>query len=151
MTESEQLQKSAREAYLRERLEDLGQYLDTLFTELESAHKARTKHGTMMAVVAMTWWISIMAVLHFGGPWLSVIENFANALFWLVLMREWLFILPHYFGIMDEIRGCLKTLEVLGIMDINRRDGRRLKKYRESWMAKMWEVLKAKKMREVFA
>lgn len=151
MTESEQLKKQADESLTRQRIDGLHAYLERLFSELEESHAARAKQLGMMTCTMCTWMISLFAMLYFGGTPLSIIEQLANILFWVVLGREWLFILPHYFGIVDEITGCITTLELLGMVDKNGSSRRRVKKYKESVIAKMWEALKSKRMREVFA
>lgn len=151
MGEMQELEKKAKEAYVKERFDELGQYMERLFSELDVAHAVRYKHATMMLAVAGVWWIAIMAHGVFGGPVLTITMNVAMCLYFAVWMTEWVFVLPHYFGIIYELEGCLKTLEILGMLD-KRRDGdRRIKKYKESWMFKMWEALKSQKMRSAFA
>lgn len=151
MTETEQLKRQADEARARERMSELEQYIQLLFTGLEEAHDAKRRHANLVMATTVTWWISVAALGILGGPIMNVVESLAFCLFILVSMREWIFILPHYFGILDELRGCITTLEILGIIEKGQGHRKRMKKYQESAIAKVWEALKAKRMREVFA
>lgn len=151
MSETEELQKKAKEQYVRERMSELEKYIDRLFSELEAAHRTRAKHGLMMMTVMSVWLISMLAMVTFGGTWLAITEQAANILFWMVMLVEWIIVLPRYFGLIDELKGCITTMEILGMIDKRDDGNKRIKKYRESWMAKMWEALKSKKMQKAFA
>ena len=151
MSEMKELEKSAKEAYMKQRVDELGEYINGLFDQLELALRRRAKHGLYFMGSWGTWILAIMCDAAFGGPVLGILHDAAFILYIAVFVAEWIFILPHYFGIISELDGCFKTLEILGMMD-KRDDGRRrIKKYKESWMYKFWESLKSKKMQQAFA
>ncbi len=151
MSEMQELEKKAKEEYVKQRTNELSEYIERLFTELELAHKRRAKHALMLMCVMCTWLISATAYVTFGGWELAALTQVANILFWITMMSEWVVILPRYFGLMDELKGCITTLEILGMLDRRDDGNRRIKKYRESWMAKMWAALKSEKMQKAFA
>lgn len=151
MSEMQDLEKNAKEAYVKQRMDELGAYIEDLFADLELAHRRRFKHQLYFMASWGTWVASMFANAFLGTPILAALQEMGFLLFLTVLCIEWTVIMPHYFGTIDKIDSCLKTLEILGMLD--KRDGgsRRVKKYKESWMYQFWQALKSQKMKEAFA
>lgn len=151
MSESQDLEKAAKESYVNQRMQELGQYIESLFAELDLAHRRRAKHRAYFLAAWGTWMLAGMCHAVFGGWELDALNQAAMLVFWGVAWAEWMIIMPHHFGIIDQLEGCFRTLEILGMLEPRDRGRRRIKKYKESWMYKFWQALKSQKMQQAFA
>ncbi len=151
MSEMKQLEKTAKEAYVQQKIEALKEYIDGRFDQMVIDVGRQRKHSMYYMSAWGTWCLSILCFSVFGGTLLDLLHQAAFALFVGVMWAEWVIILPSIFGVRDELRGCFKTLEILGMLDAEDGGEKRLLKYKESIMEKIWRWAKTEKMRQAFA
>lgn len=143
-TEMEQLKENTEKEKARETLSSIAAYMDTLLRGMREGHLL---HMRSMYMELTTMALLVLTVL-IGPDWTTAAANF---LFLFVMFRNWAFIWPKVNQHSQEFDGCIRTLEILGMIDRGDKHQRKSKKYRESWIAKMWEMAKQKKRTEAYA
>jgi hypothetical protein len=150
-TESEKLKAQADQQHVEQRFKELSTYLSKLFLRIDKYRETERRHRTLVLLVLGTLFFAQYMDATVGGVWLDILSTLAQILFYIMIAREWLFIIPVLMGARDEIYGVLKTLEILGFIDpLDGGQKRKLKMLKESWIAKVWDALKSKKMQEAF-
>lgn len=142
-TESEQFEKAAHAQLVQQKTDKLLAYMDKLIAEMDQAYALHRRDGLICFFMFLTYFTVILAKVVMPGVWMDVTKSVAEAVFWFTLGWSWIYVTPRFIGCLDEFRGCVKTLRILGYID-EREDGDTIKKYKESWMAKLWEVMKQK-------
>lgn len=144
-TENDQLKEEAQRQYVTQRLDELRLYIERLFADADKAYALYRRGDLLMSATFVTYLLSSIASVWFSpGIWGEANRAVANLLFWIIAGRHWLFTIPFFLGSKDEINGCMKTLEILGMLDKSGDGSKRLKKYKESLTAKLWDALKRK-------
>ncbi len=144
MTEGEELKKVADKQLVTQRLDEIAVYVDKLGKDIDKAFHIHIRAGYLWLMCFATHMVTIFAMLYFPSAWASINNLVADLLQWIAVGYLWVYAIPFFMGCRDELRGCFKTLEILGIID--KRDGRKRKfdEYKESWIAKLWESMKQK-------
>lgn len=151
MTEADQLKQEAHRQFVEQRVTALQIYLGELFDELDTADRYRFRGAVLFNATFLCHIVSGLLWTIFPSQWAEVNNQLAGFLVWIVIAREWLFIIPRYFGARDEIKGCLKTLEALGLVDpLDKGRRQKLHMAQESKMAKIWDWLKQKARQEAY-
>lgn len=151
-TESEKLQEETQKQFVAQKIGELNKYLDYLFKELAESGVFYMRNQALNSICLLVWMLSVIARAYYPlSFWAILNENLANLLFWLMLLRVWLFCVPWNLGAINEIRGCLKTLEHLGMIDpLDSDRHKKLKIAEESKIAKLWDWLKQKARSEAY-
>lgn len=144
MTEGEELKKAADMQRAMQRFEELNAYIDKLGEDMKRAFELHNRAGLICMAALATHMIAILASVFTPSTWTFTNEALSNLTLWIALGYLWIYAIPFFMGCRDEFRGCIKTLEILGIID--KTDGRKKKldEYKESWIAKLWESMKQK-------
>jgi len=147
MTQEEQ---SMRRQEAEFKVSELSKYIDALFVEGDRQLALSSRSRFLETCAVITFLLSLTARVWFDSPVLLVATEFAELLFWLTMIRGWLFFTVKLHGVGREIEGCFRTLEILGYME--ERDGRQKKgqKYRVSWLEKVWEWTKQNERKQAF-
>lgn len=143
-TENQDLEQAAKTQFVQQRTEELTAYIDQLFVELELAWDTHNRSRFMSSGTLLVFLLVTMAEAAYPSGWASINHFVATLLFWSVLGREWLWVIPRFLGGKDELRGVFKTLEILGMLEKKGDGEKRIKKYKESFIAKAWAALKQK-------
>lgn len=161
-TETEQLKENRDQQYAQQRMNEVFEYLEELSGKcLERLKwKMRATLWEMGVIVFHFALILALAILEIQG---YVTHEFTNTLvdlsfmvFLVVAVRDW----HHHSRYVEadgEFRGCLKTLQKLGMLETKHRGGNEKKKVKKESLAKRlketWERLgiKKKKGQEAYA
>lgn len=144
-TEMEQLKENADREKARQTLSEIAEYMDSLLKRMREEH---TLHMQSMKLEMATAFLLPLTAL---SPVPEYVTTLALLLFWFVIFRSWAIIYPKCNRASHEFDGCIRTLEILGMIDKGDKHRRKSKKYRESWVAAMWERAKMKSRQEAYA
>lgn len=152
-TESEKLQEETQKQFVAQKINELNKYLDYLFKELAESGVFYLRNQALNSICLLVWMLSVVALAFSPvSAWATINEALANLLFWGCLLRVWLFCVPWNIGAINEIRGCLKALEHLGMIDpLDSDRHKKLKMAEESKIAKLWDWLKQKARSEAYS
>lgn len=142
----QQLKENADREKARQTLSEIAEYMDSLLKQMREQHALHMR--SMKLELASLFTVILTILAPHASDWLYVI---AINLFWLVMFRNWAIIFPKCYRAADELDGCFRTLEILGMLDKGDKHRRQSKRYRKSWIAEMWERSKMKSREEAYA
>lgn len=145
-TEMQQLKENADRQKALETMQAISAYMDELLTGMREGHRLHMRSAKLELAALGT-----MIVTLFTPEQYSFLYLIALNLFWFTMIRNWAVIWPKVTRCSHEFDGCIKTLEILGMIDRGDKHRRKSKKYRESYIAKMWEAMKQKQRQEAYA
>ncbi len=145
-TEMQQLKENADRQKALETAESLSAYMNTLLEGMRDGHRLHMRSAKLELAALGTMIVTLFAPE--GYQWLHLI---ALHLFWFTMIRNWAVIWPEVMRCSYKFDGCIDTLEILGMIDKGDKRRRKSKKYRESYIAKMWEAMKQKQRQEAYA
>jgi hypothetical protein len=146
MTEQEELKKGVLESKFRQQVEALGEYLDELTDAINLAQNKYRISSVIYLIVAVIWIVSGV-----------VFDDSAHAWFTLAFIAVLIYDNFRFVELMkarSEFRGCIKTLEILGMIPPSKPDGEKKKRkilseFRD--MVKGWAIKKKEAQDKVFA
>lgn len=146
MTEKEQLEQGMLESKFRQQVKALGEYLDELTDAIDLAQKKYRVSSVIYLIVALVW---IGSGVVFDD---SVHEWFTLAYIAALIYDHFRF--TKLMKAHSEFRGCIKTLEILGMIPPSKPDGEKKKRkilseFRD--MVKGWAIKKKEAQDKVFA
>lgn len=149
----EKLEEQAHQQLVQQKIDSLNKYLDHLFKEMSEAGVFYLRNQALSSAALLAWLIAVIALgFNHDSGWAKINESVANLLWWITVLRVWLFCIPWQMGSLSEIKGCLKTLELLGMIDpLDSGRHKKLKMAEESKIAKVWEWLKQKARSEAYS
>jgi len=130
-TEMQQLKENADREKAKETLSEIGKYMDDLLTQMREGH-ALHRRSSKLEMAALG---TIILTLFFAE---ELIHDLAFLLFLLTAFRNWAYIYPKVVRASYEFDGCIRTLEILGMLDRGDKHRRKSKRYRQSWIAAAW-------------
>lgn len=115
------------------------------------AHSNERRSGWLTSMAWTTWLLTVLAHILMRSGWSDLNETISWLVYLLVVGRHWLVAIPAFIGSRDELRGCVKTLRILGYLREEHDGEARILKYKESLMAKLWDRMKQKIRRQAYA
>lgn len=145
-TEMQQLKENADHEKDKQTLSEIAAYMYTLIKEMREGYALHIRSASY-EFAALFFFILTL----FTGQ--EILNTFCWVLFLFVMFRNWVYIWPRVHKASNEFDGCINTLEILGMIDRDLGDKRkrRMQRYRQSYIEKVWEALKQKKRQEAFA
>jgi len=145
-TEKDRLKASVEAQYMKERYEELNQYIEKLNKQLRD-YFAKLRNCFFLEIIALMVWVGISLTL--GDGW---IELTAYLVWFLLLVRHWVYLHPKIIGTLAELEGCFETLRILNIIskNDNNRKKRKMKLLKDNPIERLWAQIKRKKQEEVY-
>lgn len=125
-------------------LQELSDYIDQLFVELEENSK---RHNTYLVMLTLALIGNIAGIFL---PWFITIIS--NLIFWGVFIYGTYFVQLRGTELHGKIDGCFTTLEILGMMDKGHWTKRKKPRFSDLFtpLVKVWETAKEKMRREPY-
>lgn len=140
-TEMQQLKENADREKAKQTLTEIAAYMDGLVREMRNGHELHIRSASLEFGAL---WCFVLTL--FTGP--EILNSLSTMLFFFTMFRNWIFIYPAVHKASHEFDGCIKTLEILGMLDKGNKHRRKSKRYRRSYLEAYWEWLKNKKREE---
>ncbi len=145
-TEMQQLKENADRQKALETMQAISAYMDELLAGMREGHRLHMRSAKLELAALGTMIATIFAPEQYHFLYLIALN-----LFWFTMIRNWAVIWPEVMRCSYKFDGCIDTLEILGVIDKGDKRRRKSKKYRESYIAKMWEAMKQKQRQEAYA
>lgn len=155
MTEIEQLKKNAEQQFVKERMAELAEYLETLANKAGDTLEWSMRGSLLEGVAIVAYFVTLFLGMYLGlAP--ETIESIADwsfLVFFVTALRS-LHLHAQWMRADGELDGCLRTLEVLKMLDDKTFGNRRRKvstKSRFPRFKEFWERITSKNKQEQYA